>query len=179
MADLESVEKALEKTSKNAKSGDKDLIKLKELLEKVQQHLDQIKPVRSLGLNEDELAAIYNLHLLTIKPTLYIANVDEDGFSDNLHLDVVSKIAAEEGAELVVVCNKLEAEIAELEDDEKMEFLTDLGMEEPGLDRVIRAGYKLLGLQTYFTAGVKEVRAWTVKVGATGPQSCCRHPHRL
>lgn len=171
LADLESVEKALEKTSKNAKSGDKDLIKLKELLEKVQQHLDQIKPVRSLGLNDDELAAIYNLHLLTIKPTLYIANVDEEGFSDNPHLDVVSQIAAEEGAELVVVCNKLEAEIAELEDDEKMEFLNDLGMEEPGLDRVIRAGYTLLGLQTYFTAGVKEVRAWTVKVGATAPKA--------
>ena len=171
LADLESVEKALEKTSKNAKSGDKDLIKLKAILEKVQQHLDQIKPVRSLNLDQDELAAIYNLHLLTIKPTLYIANVDEDGFSNNPHLDVVRNIAAEEGAELVVVCNKLEAEIAELEDDEKMEFLTDLGMEEPGLDRVIRAGYTLLGLQTYFTAGVKEVRAWTVKVGATAPKA--------
>ncbi len=171
LADLESVEKALEKTSKNAKSGDKDLIKLKSLLEKIQQHLDQIKPVRSLNLDKDELASIYNLHLLTIKPTLYIANVDEAGFSNNPHLDMVSKIAAEEGAELVAVCNKLEAEIAELEDDEKMEFLTDLGMEEPGLDRVIRAGYKLLGLQTYFTAGVKEVRAWTVKVGATAPKA--------
>ena len=171
LADLESVEKALEKTSKNAKSGDKDLIKLKGLLEKIQQHLDQIKTVRSLNLDKDELASIYNLHLLTIKPTLYIANVDEAGFSNNPHLDMVSKIAAEEGAELVAVCNKLEAEIAELEDDEKMEFLTDLGMEEPGLDRVIRAGYKLLGLQTYFTAGVKEVRAWTVKVGATAPKA--------
>lgn len=171
LADLESVEKALDKTSKNAKSGDKDLIKLKALLEKIQQHLDQIKPVRSLNLDKDELASIYNLHLLTIKPTLYIANVDEAGFSNNPHLDMVSKIAAEEGAELVAVCNKLEAEIAELEDDEKMEFLTDLGMEEPGLDRVIRAGYKLLGLQTYFTAGVKEVRAWTVKVGATAPKA--------
>jgi GTP-binding protein YchF len=127
--------------------------------------------VRSLNLDQDDLAAIYNLHLLTIKPTLYIANVDEDGFSNNPHLDVVTKIAEEEGAELVVVCNKLEAEIAELEDDERMEFLTDLGMEEPGLDRVIRAGYTLLGLQTYFTAGVKEVRAWTVKVGATAPKA--------
>ncbi|MBN4075267.1 MAG: redox-regulated ATPase YchF [SAR86 cluster bacterium] len=171
LADLESVEKALEKASKNAKSGDKDLIKLKGLLEKIQQHLDQIKPVRSLGLDQDELASIYNLHLLTIKPTLYIANVDEEGFSDNPHLDVVSKIAAEEGAELVAVCNKLEAEIAELEDDEKMEFLTDLGMGEPGLDRVIRASYTLLSLQTYFTAGVQEVRAWTVKVGATAPKA--------
>ncbi len=171
LADLETVDKALEKTSKNAKSGDKDLIKLKGLLEKVHAHLDQIKPVRSLGLDKDELADIYNLHLLTIKPTLYIANVDEEGFSDNPHLDTVSKIAAEEGAELVVVCNKLESEIAELEDDEKMEFLADLGMDEPGLDRVIRAGYKLLGLQTYFTAGPKEVRAWTVKVGTTAPKA--------
>lgn len=171
LADLESVEKALEKTSKNAKSGDKDLIKLKGLLEKVQAHLNETKPVRSLNLNKDELADIYNLHLLTIKPTLYIANVDEAGFENNPHLDLVREIAASEGAEVVVVCNKLEAEIAELEDDEKMEFLTDLGMEEPGLDRVIRAGYKLLGLQTYFTAGVKEVRAWTVKVGATAPKA--------
>ena len=171
LSDLETVEKALEKTSKNAKSGDKDLIKLKGLLEKVQAHLNETKPVRSLNLNKDELADIYNLHLLTIKPTLYIANVDEDGFENNPHLDLVREIAADEGAEVVVVCNKLEAEIAELEDDEKMEFLTDLGMEEPGLDRVIRAGYKLLGLQTYFTAGVKEVRAWTVKVGATAPKA--------
>lgn len=171
LADLESVEKALAKTSKNAKSGDKDLIKLKGLLEKVHAHLNETKPVRSLNLNKDELADIYNLHLLTIKPTLYIANVDEEGFENNPHLDLVREIAASEGAEVVVVCNKLEAEIAELEDDEKMEFLTDLGMEEPGLDRVIRAGYKLLGLQTYFTAGVKEVRAWTVKVGATAPKA--------
>ena len=171
LADLESVEKALEKTSKNAKSGDKDLIKRKGLLEKVHAHLNETKPVRSLNLNKDELADIYNLHLLTIKPTLYIANVDEEGFENNPHLDLVREIAASEGAEVVVVCNKLEAEIAELEDDEKMEFLTDLGMEEPGLDRVIRAGYKLLGLQTYFTAGVKEVRAWTVKVGATAPKA--------
>lgn len=171
LADLESVEKALAKISKSAKSGDKDLIKLKDLLEKVQQHLDQIKPVRSLGLDQDELASIYNLHLLTIKHTLYIANVDEEGFNKNPHLDMVSKIATEEGAELVVVCNKFEAEIVELEDEEKMEFLTDLGMEEAGLDRVIRAGYKLLGLQTYFTAGVKEVRAWTVEIGATAPKA--------
>jgi GTP-binding protein YchF len=171
LSDLETVDKALEKTSKNAKSGDKDLIKLKGLLEKVQAHLNETKPVRSLNLDKDELADIYNLHLLTIKPTLYIANVDEDGFENNPHLDLVREIAADEGAEVVVVCNKLEAEIAELEDDEKMEFLTDLGMEEPGLDRVIRAGYKLLGLQTYFTAGVKEVRAWTVKVGATAPKA--------
>ncbi len=171
LADLESVEKALDKASKASKSGDKDAIKQKELLEKVRQHLDQTKPVRSLGLNEDELTDIYTLHLLTIKPTMYIANVDEEGFENNPHLDLVRQIAKEEGAEVVVVCNKLEAEIAELEDDEKMEFLADLGMEEPGLDRVIRAGYSLLGLQTYFTAGVKEVRAWTLKIGATAPKA--------
>ena len=171
LADLETVDKALDKASKNAKSGDKDMLRLKALLEKVQAHLNQTRPVRSLSLNKDELDDIYNLHLLTIKPTLYIANVDENGFTDNPHLDLVRQIAQEEDAEVVVVCNKLESEIAELEDDEKMEFLADLGMEEPGLDRVIRAGYKLLGLQTYFTAGVKEVRAWTVKIGATAPKA--------
>tara|TARA_R110000824_G_scaffold318073_1_gene505230 strand:- start:54443 stop:55534 length:1092 start_codon:yes stop_codon:yes gene_type:complete len=171
LADLETVEKTLDKASKNAKSGDKDLLRLKSLLEKVQAHLNQTKPVRSLGLNKEELSDIYNLHLLTIKPTLYIANVDESGFTDNPHLDLVTSIASEEGAEVVAVCNKLESEIAELEDEETLEFLTDLGMEEPGLDRVIRAGYKLLGLQTYFTAGVKEVRAWTVKIGATAPKA--------
>src|SRR5690606_21412531 len=110
-------------------------------------------------------------HLLTVKPTMYIANVAEDGFSDNPYLDTVRAIAAEEGAIVVPVCNKLEAEIAELEADEKTMFLQDLGMEEPGLDRVIRAGYQLLGLQTYFTAGVKEVRAWTIKIGDTAPKA--------
>lgn len=114
---------------------------------------------------------IRELQLITRKPVLYIANVDEDGFTDNPHLDVVVAIAEKEGAEVVAICNKLEAEIAELEDEEKLEFLSDLGMEEPGLDRVIRAGYKLLGLQTYFTAGEKEVRAWTVKQQATAPQA--------
>src|SRR5690606_12123712 len=110
-------------------------------------------------------------NLLTAKPTMYIANVDENGFDNNPHLDTVRRIAAEEGAVVVLICNKLEAEIAELEDDEKAEFLTELGMSEPGLDRVIRAGYGLLGLHTYFTAGVKEVRAWTVRIGATAPQA--------
>jgi len=127
--------------------------------------------VRSLDLSKDELADIYGLHLLTVKPVMYIANVDESGFENNPHLDAVRAIAAAEGAEVVAICNKLESEIAELEDDEKLEFLQDLGMEEPGLDRVIRSGYKLLGLQTYFTAGVKEVRAWTVRQGATAPQA--------
>ena len=171
LADLESVEKALDKVARMSKSGDKEAIKQKEFYETIQQHLDQGLPVRSLNLSEEELDEIYNLHLLTIKPTMYIANVDEDGFENNPHLDKVREIAKQDGSIVVVVCNKLEAEIAELDDAERLEFLQDLGMEEPGLDRVIRAGYSLLGLQTYFTAGVKEVRAWTVRVGATAPQA--------
>lgn len=171
LADLESCEKQLQKTARTAKGGDKDAVALKALLERLVPHLNEAKPVRSMSFNDGELALVKTLHLLTIKPTLYIANVDEEGFENNPHLDVVTKIAAEEGAEIVAICNKLESEIAELDDDERDEFLQDLGMDEPGLDKVIRASYKLLGLQTYFTAGVKEVRAWTVKVGATGPQA--------
>lgn len=171
LSDLETVEKALDKVSRVAKSGDKDAQKQTTLLQKIQEHLDGGNPVRSMGLNKDELAAIYTLHLLTIKPTVYIANVDEEGFQNNPHLDVVIKIAESEGSEVVAVCNKLESEIAELDAEEKLEFLQEMGMTEPGLDRVIRAGYTLLGLQTYFTAGEKEVRAWTVKKGATAPQA--------
>lgn len=171
LADLEAVDKFLDKTSRVAKSGDKDAQRQVVILEKVKAHLDEAKQVRSMNLSQEELADLYNLHLLTIKPVMYIANVDEDGFENNPHLDTVKAIADAEGAEVVAICNKLEAEIAELEDEEKLEFLQDLGMEEPGLDRVIRAGYILLGLQTYFTAGVKEVRAWTVKIGATAPQA--------
>jgi|TARA_A100000164_G_scaffold242251_1_gene215358 GTP-binding protein YchF len=171
LADLESVEKSLDRVSRVAKSGDKDAQRQVALLEKVKAHLDTAEPVRTLDLYKEELADLKNLHLLTIKPVMYIANVDEEGFSDNPHLDTVKKIAESEGAELVAICNKLEAEIAELDAEEKTEFLQDLGMEEPGLDRVIRAGYKLLGLQTYFTAGPKEVRAWTVKEGATAPEA--------
>jgi len=171
LSDLESVEKFLDKASRVAKSGDKDAQRQVAVLEQAKIHLDEAKPVRSLNLSKEELADLYSLHLLTIKPVMYIANVDEEGFENNPHLDTVTAIAAEEGAEVVAICNKLEAEIAELEDDEKLEFLQDLGMEEPGLDRVIRAGYTLLGLQTYFTAGPKEVRAWTVRVGATAPQA--------
>ncbi len=171
LSDLETVDKALDKVSRVAKSGDKDAQKQTALLQKIQAHLDGGNPVRSMGLDEDALANIYTLHLLTIKPTVYIANVDENGFQDNPHLDVVTKIAESEGAQVVAVCNKLESEIAELAADEKLEFLQEMGMTEPGLDRVIRAGYTLLGLQTYFTAGVKEVRAWTVKKGATAPQA--------
>ncbi|MBT3531675.1 MAG: redox-regulated ATPase YchF [Gammaproteobacteria bacterium] len=171
LSDLESVDKFLDKVSRVAKSGDKDAQRQVIVLEKVKAHLDEAKQVRSLDLSKEELEDLYSLHLLTIKPVMYIANVDEDGFENNPYLDTVRTIAESEGAVVVAICNKLEAEIAELEDDEKLEFLQDLGMEEAGLDRVIRAGYTLLGLQTYFTAGVKEVRAWTVKEGATAPQA--------
>ncbi|MDG2251519.1 MAG: redox-regulated ATPase YchF [Gammaproteobacteria bacterium] len=171
LADLETVEKNLDKVIRVAKSGDKDAQRQAELMEKVKTHLNEAKPVRTLELYKEEQAELYSLHLLTVKPVMYIANVDEDGFDNNAHLDKVAEIAASEGAEVVAICNKLEAEIAELEDDEKVEFLLDLGMDKPGLDRVIQAGYKLLGLQTYFTAGEKEVRAWTVKAGATAPEA--------
>jgi GTP-binding protein YchF len=169
LADLETVEKTIDRVSRVAKSGDKDAQRQVTLLEKVKTHLDGAQPVRTMQLHKEELADLYSLHLLTGKPVMYIANVDEDGFADNPLLDEVRTIAESEDAKLVVICNKLEAEIAELDDEEKMEFLQDLGMEEPGLDRVIRAGYDLLGLQTYFTAGEKEVRAWTVKRGASAP----------
>ncbi|MCO1333758.1 redox-regulated ATPase YchF [Microbulbifer sp. OS29] len=171
LADLDTVDKALQRFTRAAKGQDKHAIKMKALLEKIQPHLDEAKPLRSFELSEDELADLRELSLLTIKPTMYIANVDEDGFENNPHLDAVAAIAAEENAVLVPICNKLEAEIAELEDDEKQEFLEELGMEEPGLNRVIRAGYQLLGLHTYFTAGVKEVRAWTIPLDATAPNA--------
>ncbi|WP_422460924.1 redox-regulated ATPase YchF [Endozoicomonas sp. ALB115] len=171
LADLESCEKQLQRVARSAKGGDKDSVAQKGVLEKIIPHLEAGNPVRSLDMSDDERKLVRLFHLLTIKPTMYIANVDEDGFEDNDYLDTVREIAAREGAVVVPICNKLESEIAELDDDERAEFLADLGMEEPGLDRVIRAGYELLGLQTYFTAGVKEVRAWTVKVGATAPQA--------
>jgi len=172
MAELESVEKQLQRVVRTAKSGDKVAVATKNLIEgKLLPHLSEGLAVRSLSFSDEEQALVKNMHLLTVKPTLYIANVAEDGFEDNPHLDKVKAIAAQEGAQVVVICNQLEAEIAELEDDEKMEFLNDLGWDEPGLDRVIRAGYNLLGLHTYFTAGVKEVRAWTIKQGATAPQA--------
>ncbi len=171
LADLETVEKAYNRVIRVAKSGDKDAQREANLLEKVKVHLDEGNPVRTLSLHKEEQGNLFHLHLLTNKPVMYIANVNEDGFEDNPHLDTVRAIAESEGAQVVAICNKLEAEIAELEDEEKMEFLQDLGMEEPGLDRVIRAGYSLLGLQTYFTAGEKEARAWTVKQGATAPEA--------
>ncbi len=172
LADLESCEKQLQKVIRTAKGGDKESLALKVLLEdKLLPQLNQAKPARSIAFTEEEIALVRTLHLLTIKPTMYIANVAEDGFENNVHLDAVRQLAIEEGAEIVAICNKLEEEIIELEDDEKEEFLAEMGMVEPGLNRVIRAGYKLLDLQTYFTAGVKEVRAWTVRVGATAPQA--------
>ncbi len=171
LADLESCEKQLQRVQRTAKGGDKEAIATKALLEKLIPHLEEGQPVRSLALDEAELKLVPTLHLLTTKPTMYIANVSEDGFEGNPYLDQVKELAASENAEVVAICNKLESEISELEDDEKIEFLQDMGMEEPGLDRVIRAGYSLLGLQTYFTAGVKEVRAWTVRIGATAPQA--------
>lgn len=171
LADLETVEKSLDRVRRVANSGDKGAQLQVALLEKAKVHLDTAQPLRTLELYKEEQADLKSLHLLTCKPVMYIANVDEEGFSDNPHLETVRRIAADESAEVVAICNKLEAEIAELENEEKAEFLRDLGMEEPGLDRVIRAGYSLLGLQTYFTAGPKEVRAWTVKAGATAPEA--------
>jgi hypothetical protein len=170
LADLESCEKQLQRVIRVAKGGDKDAIAQKVVLEKLIPHLDEGLPARAMSFNEMEQKIIPSLHLLTIKPTMYIANVDEDGFEDNEYLDKLREIAAAENAIVVPVCNKLEAEIAELDADEASEFLADLGMEEPGLNRVIRAGYELLELQTYFTAGAQEVRAWTVPIGATAPQ---------
>ncbi len=171
MADLESAEKQLQRIQRAAKGGDKEAVAQKAMLERLIPHLEEGKPVRSLAMDSNELKIVKGFHLLTIKPTMYIANVDENGFENNPHLDAVVKLAESEGAEVVTICNKLEAEIAELDDEERDMFLEELGMDEAGLDRVIRAGYSLLGLQTYFTAGVKEVRAWTVKIGATAPQA--------
>lgn len=170
LADLESVYKAITKTSKEAKSGDKTAKARLALLEQIRDHLDTGKPVRAMNLDSDQRALLTGLHLLTIKPTMYIANVNESGFDENPALEQVKQLAADEQAIVVTICASIEAEIADLDDDEKTEFLTELGQKEPGLNRVIRSGYELLGLQTYFTAGEKEVRAWTVKVGATAPE---------
>lgn len=171
LADLDTVAKALLRLTKAAKGGDKDAIATKAALEKIQPLLDEGKPARAADLSDDERKAVRGFGLMTLKPTMYIANVAEDGFENNPHLDAVKKLAAEENAIVVPLCNQIEAEISLLEDEDRAEFLEAMGMEEPGLNVVIRAGYKLLGLQTYFTAGVQEVRAWTVKVGATAPQA--------
>lgn len=171
LADLAAVEKALLRAEKAAKAGGREALERKALLERVQAHLDTGAPVRTLALAATEREQLRELFLLTAKPVLYIANIAEDGFVDNLLLDQVRGIAEREGAEMVPVCAAIEAELAELEDADKAEFLADYGLSEPGLDRVIHAAYKLLGLETYFTAGPKEVRAWTVRAGATAPQA--------
>jgi GTP-binding protein YchF len=171
LADMETVDKALAKAVKMAKTGDKKILAEKELLERVKAQLDEGKPVRAMDLSDDERLMLRDLCLITIKKVLYIANVDEEGFDNNPHLDAVRDLAAGEGSEVVAVCAAIEMELVELADEEKADFLAEMGLEEPGLNRVVRAGYDLLGLQTYFTAGVKEVRAWTVKQGATAPQA--------
>ncbi|WP_323011758.1 redox-regulated ATPase YchF [Castellaniella sp.] len=171
LADLATADKILQKNRKLANSGDKEAIQLTALLERVVAALDAGKSVRSLGLDEDEQALIRGYCFITAKRTMYVANVRDDGFQDNPHLKVVQDYAAAENAPVVAVCAAIEAEIADLDEDDRTVFLEDMGMTEPGLDRVIRASYQLLGLQTYFTAGVKEVRAWTVHVGATAPQA--------
>lgn len=171
LADLEAVEKRIIKTAKVAKSGDKDAKIELELLEKSKACLDEGNALRSMDLDKDERKLMRKFQLITIKPTMYIANVSEDGFEDNPLLDQVREFAASENAEVVPICASIESEIAALDDEDKIDFLNDLGLEEPGLNRVIRAGYNLLELQTYFTAGEKEVRAWQVKVGATAPQA--------
>ncbi len=171
LADMATVEKALQRVVKASKSGNKDELAKKLVLEKTFAQLDQGEPVRSLGLTEDEVKLIKEYCLITLKPTLYIANVQDDGFEDNPMLEKVKDFAAQEGANVVAVCAAIEAEIVQLDEDEKQEFMEDLGLEEPGLNRVVRAAYTLLNLATYFTAGVLEVRAWTIPVNATAPQA--------
>jgi hypothetical protein len=171
LADLESVEKQLYKAERNAKANEKTAVAVRDGLRKVKVHLDQGFPVRTLELSDAERVCLDGLHLITAKPVMYIANVDENGFSNNPHLDAVQGLADREGSVVVPICAAIEAEIAQLDEADKADFLADLGVDEPGLDRVIRCGYKLLGLQTFFTAGVKEVRAWTTRVGATAPKA--------
>jgi ribosome-binding ATPase len=171
LADLGTVEKALQRTSKTAKAGDKEAIKLAAHLEKVRAVLDRGEPARSVAATEEEARLMKPLCLLTAKPTLYVANVAEDGFKDNPLLAAVEQYAAREGAPVVAICASIEAEIADMDGPDKAVFLSDLGLSEPGLDRLIRAAYSLLGLETYFTAGVKEVRAWTIHLGDTAPKA--------
>ena len=171
LADLESVDKALNRVEREAKANVKEAIARRPGLQKVRAVLNEGRPARSADLDDDERALLRDLFLLTLKPLMYIANVKEDGFENNPYLDKVRERAAQEGAEVVPVCAAIEEELAQLDDADKIAFLADMGLDEPGLNRVIRAGYKLLGLQTYFTAGEKEVRAWTVKRGSTAPQA--------
>lgn len=171
LADLATVEKALQRVEKIAKSGNKDAVLQKEVFSKVLKGLNEGLSARAVNLTADEKHVLRELHLITIKPVMYVANVNEDGFENNPLLDLVVKHAATEGAMVVPICAAIESEIAELDNEDKTDFLSGMGFDEPGLNRVIRAGYSLLNLQTYFTAGVKEVRAWTIKVGATAPQA--------
>ena len=171
LADLAVVERTINRDVKKARSGDKDAQKLVAVLEKLLPHLNEGRPARTAGLSDEDKALVKPLCLLTIKPAMYVGNVMEDGFENNPHLDRLREHAAKEGAPVVAVCAKIEEELADLEDEDKQAFLADLGLEEPGLNRLIRAGYDLLGLQTYFTAGVKEVRAWTIHKGDTAPQA--------
>ena len=171
LADLESVEKALNKAERAAKANDKEALAKKPVLEKLAAALNQGKAARTVGLDAEEQAIVRDMFLITLKPLMYIANVAEDGFENNPLLDAVRAHAVAEGAEVVPICASIEEEMAQLEDADRDEFLKDLGLDEPGLNRVIRAGYKLLGLQTYFTAGVKEVRSWQVRAGSTAPQA--------
>ncbi|MCH9694288.1 MAG: redox-regulated ATPase YchF [Gammaproteobacteria bacterium] len=171
LADLESVERQLDRASRTAKTGQKDAIAYRDALAGIKAHLDEGLPIRSMEKTDLQQEILRSVHLITAKPVMYVANVDEDGFENNPHLDAVRGYAEREGAEVVAICASIEAEIALLDDEDKEVFLSDLGFDEPGLNRVIRHGYSLLGLQTYFTAGVKEVRAWTTKVGATAPQA--------
>ncbi len=171
LADLESVDKQFDKASRTAKTGQKDAIAHRDALAGIKEHLDEGLPVRSLEKTDLQNEILRGIHLITNKPVMYVANVDEDGFENNPHLDAVRDYAKNEGSEVVAICAAIEAEIALLDEEDKEVFLSDLGFDEPGLNRVIRHGYAMLGLQTYFTAGEKEVRAWTTKVGATAPQA--------
>jgi GTP-binding protein YchF len=171
LADLDTVERGLQRAEKASKAGDKDAIKLRDLLKRLKEHLDSGKPARALAQSAEEKHLLRELHLITLKPLMYVANVDEQGFTNNPRLDEVRALAQAEHSEVVPVCAAIEAEISQLEEADRADFLKELGLEEPGLNRVIRAGYRLLGLQTYFTAGEKEVRAWTVKAGSTAPQA--------
>ncbi|MEJ2297452.1 MAG: redox-regulated ATPase YchF [Woeseiaceae bacterium] len=171
LADLESVEKALDKATRAAKTGKKEDIARRDALAGIKGHLDEGQPVRTLAKSDLQKDILRSVHLITDKPVMYVANVDENGFADNPYLKAVEDYAAKDGAEVVAICAAIEAEIAVLDEEDKAEFLADFGAKEPGLNRVIRHGYNLLGLQTFFTAGPKEVRAWTTKVGATAPQA--------
>ena len=171
LADQETLDKALQKAIKNTRSGDKVALKHKEIIERVYEHIDQGRPVRSMQLDEEERLIIGDFHLLTIKPMLYVANVEESGINTNKWLAKLKLHAEQEGSSVIPVCAAIESEIAVLEENEKLEFLNEMGLKEPGLNRIIRAGYELLGLQTFFTAGPKEVRAWTINIGDCAPQA--------